>query len=252
MINALLFSQQDTCVSLNACPQGYYTSTGSFPTLAQLSQIVCSPCHSECSMCDGPSTSDCQACNNAFQSSDGSTIDQCLNSCPNSTDNSNQCFSCDPQCNGCRGTTSRDCISCKESNVTNTQTQQTVCVAQCEIGQYLNTSLYSCQPCDSRCIACTGPGNTQCSQCRGASMSDGVVMACLESCPNGMYNMSSNGMCLDCHEQCGSGGCVGPTNEDCNGCADTEVQSGNTTMCVAACPFAQNFDIDANGCKLSK
>ena len=196
-------------------------------------------------------TSDCQACNNAFQSSDGSTIDQCLSSCPNSTDDGNQCFNCHPQCIGCRGTTNRDCVSCKESSVTDTRTQQTVCVAQCEMGQYLNTSLFSCQPCDSRCITCTGPGNKQCQQCRGPSTLDGGVTTCLSSCPNSMY-MSSTGMCMDCHEQCGSGGCFGPTNGDCNGCANNQVQSGNATMCVAACQFAQNFEIDTNSCKLSK
>ena len=76
-------------------------------------------------------------------------------------------------------------------------------------------------------------------------------MACLSSCPTGTY-MSSNGMCMSCDEQCGSGGCYGPTNEDCNDCANNEAQSVNATMCVAACPFAQNFDVDANGCILSK
>ena len=218
-------------------------STGSFPA-----QRVCSPCHPECSICDGPTTSDCQACTNAFQSSDGSTIDQCLSSCP---DNSNQCLTCDSQCNGCRGATNRDCISCKESNVTDTQTQQTVCIAQCGVGQYLNTSLFSCQPCDSRCISCTGPRNSQCQQCRGPGASVGGEMTCLSSCPVGMY-ISSSGTCMDCDEQCGLGGCYGPTNGDCNECANNEVQSENATMCVAACPFAQTFDIDANSCKLSK
>lgn len=77
-------------------------------------------------------------------------------------------------------------------------------------------------------------------------------MTCLSSCPVGMY-MSSVGTCMGCNEQCGSGGCYGPTSGDCNGCANNEVQSEeNATMCVAACPFAQNFDIGANSCKLSK
>ena len=175
--------------------------------MAQLSNIVRSPCHPECTICDGPSNTDCQACKNAFldQSSGGSNIDQCLSSCSNFTGDSNQCFTCDPQCNGCEGPTNRDCLTCKESNVTNTQTQRTICVASCGIGQYLNTSLYSCQPCASQCITCTGPTNTQCQQCRGATMSVGGTMACLSSCPNSMYQ-SSTGMCMDCHEQC-TGGC---------------------------------------------
>ena len=250
VLNFAFFPYQDTCVSSNACPQEYYTSTPSFPLVAQLSRIVCSPCHSECSICDGPSNSDCQACKNAFQSSSGSTIDQCLSSCSNSTDDSDQCFTCHPQCNGCQGTTNQDCLSCKESNVTNTQTQQTICVGQCETGQYLNTSLYSCQPCASQCISCDGPKNTQCQQCKGATMLVGGSMVCVSSCPNGMYQ-SSTGMCVNCHEQC-SGGCSGPTNQDCNVCASNSVLSDNVTLCVSDCPFAHNFDVDANDCVLSK
>ena len=146
----------------------------------------------------------------------------------------------------------RDCVLCQELNVT-TANQQTVCVSRCGMDEYLNVSVYSCQPCNTQCMGgCVGPANTQCQQCKGATMTVGGGTTCLGSCPTGMYQ-SSSGTCMDCHEQCSvSGGCNGPTNRDCSGCKGNSVTSVNSTECVADCPFAHNFDTDANNCVLSK
>ena len=220
--------------------------------MAQIVPLVCSPCHPECSLCTGPLNTDCQACNNAFQTAAGSTdISQCLSSCSNSTDSDNQCTMCHAQCNGCRGATDKDCVSCRGSNVT-IANQEIVCVPDCEVGTYLNTSTYSCQPCNDQCLSCFGPANTQCMQCRGASMSNGGGgMMCLSSCPDGAYQ-SPSGACESCHDLC-SGGCYGSSNEECNDCKGNSIMaSENVTRCVMDCPFAQNYDIDSNNCKLSK
>ena len=243
---------KDTCVSrTNTCPQGYYTSTSSYPSIAQLSRIVCSPCHSECSLCDGPSNTNCQACKNAVQAAaGGSGIDQCLSSCPNSTSSNNQCYTCHAQCNGCRGPTKQDCVSCQELNVT-TSNQQLVCVEQCGMGEYFNRSLLSCQPCNSQCTSCVGPANTECLQCKGASMSSGGRTTCLSTCPSGMFQ-SASGTCMVCHELC-DGGCSGPGSTDCNACIGNSITSdNNVTTCVADCAFGHAFDTSAGACKLSK
>lgn len=220
--------------------------------LAQLSNVVCSPCHNECSICDGPVNSDCQACKNAFQTAAASGMDitQCLTSCPDSTGSSNpQCFTCHPQCNGCNGMTNRNCISCLGSDIT--VSGQTVCVPECSVGQYLNMSTYACQPCNDQCVSCNGPANTQCQKCKGAMMSSGGRMVCLASCPTGMYQ-SSNGLCAACHELCSADGCSGPMDSDCNSCIGNSVISANTTQCVPECPFAHDFNANTGGCVLSR
>lgn len=234
----------------SSCPSAYFDNAANSPLP---SDIVCQPCSPECLSCSGPANTDCQSCGNAFISSGSSgPITQCLTSCGDAGDPSS-CQNCHEQCAGCAGPSNQQCVECRYNALTLDGFR--TCVPRCENGQYLaressSSSEHVCRSCHQQCLNCTGPGNTDCLQCRRANSTVSGVTMCLENCPADTYE-SDTGLCRDCHVQC-SGGCRGPSARECSSCVETSVDVGGGVFeCTPVCPFGMLYSSDDNTCQLT-
>lgn len=72
---------------------------------------ACLPCHSACSLCNGPAINDCTECANPYVLS-GST---CICGSNAFLDASNICTLCHYSCSACNGSTANDCKSCNST-----------------------------------------------------------------------------------------------------------------------------------------
>ena len=161
------------------------------------------------------------------------------------------CIDCNSVCASCTGPTDNDCLMCSptaflvQSTGNGTlqctaqcefATEDRQCVALCEADQYRNISVAEnttfCLDCNEMCASntsCSGPGPTQCDQCRDVSYN----MECIESCPPNTYD-DQNRICLQCHEQCNN--CTGPTATECINCQNFSLTDNASTTCVGQCP----------------
>ena len=170
----------------------------------------------------------------------------------NDTNGMINCIDCNSLCASCRGPTNRDCIQCSsaafQAQSTSNDTVQCItecefatfdrqCLGGCRAGQYENVSnvenVTFCLDCNEMCVpntSCSGPGPTECEQCRNVEYQS----QCVERCPSDTY-LDQNRTCLQCHEECN--GCTGPTARECVSCINFELMESNTLpICVNGCP----------------
>ena len=165
--------------------------------------------------------------------------------CPNNTYGTlNNCMECDIECVGCTGPSNVNCTSCVNFAILsslpdttidmecvlrcpNVSTLDNVCVDACATNQYAQIiterNLTFCYNCSDLCdpnLGCTGPAPSQCNGCQ--FFLEVVYQTCVEMCPAESYYINQTKECRPCHEQC-SGGCFGPTDEDCLACIDLTV-----------------------------
>ena len=169
----------------------------------------CQPCDLQCSGCVGPSNLNCTSCTNfSILPSDNSSSLQCVESCPGLS------------------------------------TLDNVCVDSCELNQFqlVDTTLNQtfCHNCSSLCdpnLGCTGPEPFQCQSC--LFFRNIVNQTCIESCPEDTFFVNVTKDCVPCDTQC-SGGCSGPSANDCNDCVNFRISGTNvglsTDVCRASCP----------------
>lgn len=233
----------------STCPLGYFSTslsslTTTLPPTITESTLLCQPCDSLCSSCDGPVTSDCQTCRFAFFTNTSMALVACVQSCDQT--NAADCVTCHDQCSGCTGPTCKDCVTCKEDSIISDQ-GELICIPRCTGDTYLihENGEYTCQQCNSECIGCKGSSNTECNKCLNVNLTANGSSMCLESCPTG-YCSSAADICLPCHEYCVE--CTGPSNKNCTECVDDEVEG----QCVPSCPFGQEYDIAGEGCILTR
>ena len=188
-----------------------------------------------------------------IESSDNYTFTSPCNSSQfiNITDGVIECIECDILCESCSGPTDRDCLQCSpttfQAQSTGNDTVQCVtectfatvdrqCVGLCGAGQYQNVSdnenVTFCLDCNEMCApntGCSGPGLTECRQCRDVEYQS----ECVERCPPGTY-VSPNSTCLQCSEECDE--CNGPTATDCVNCRHFElIENSERPVCVNNC-----------------
>lgn len=183
------------------------------------------------------------------------------------------CLACDIQCAGCTGPSDLECTSCENFSIYNStslqcveecpsvSTLENVCVDACETYQFerINTlqNLTFCHNCSSLCdpnLSCTGP---EPSQCRGCLFFEDVVnQTCIDSCPSDTFYINETKECRPCHPQC-SGGCRGPSDAECFGCANLRVNANAiftdssplfNDVCRVTCPSMFFLDLTNNYC----
>ena len=229
-------------------PEFYYVDQSS--VYSALSSSVYRACHGTCATCNGPLSSDCLTCKSSFIQSNAGTLSECVTSCED-VGNPTSCLTCHPQCIYCRGPSNQFCTTCREDTIM--VDGITTCVPRCTNSTYLASvsgSNYECQDCNPLCLTCNGPDSTDCTQCRGASEIISGRVVCLQSCPNNTYK-ASNGSCVMCHNLC-SGGCSGPTNQDCSSCTDITVSVSETIEeCRRSCSSGMEYNGVSDSCELS-
>lgn len=145
---------------------------------------------------------------------------------------------CDKQCSedGCWGPNPDECLNCKSYKLGDT------CVNSCDTlkGVYdTGSTNLICAYCDEQCDEqCTGPGPSNCTQCK--NVRDGPY--CIAQCPESKYN--DNGYCKPCSDVC-VGGCTGPSSKlgpgGCNYCEKALLsnETNSVDVCLKAdsqCP----------------
>lgn len=231
---------QESCLPEGSTPPSAYYSDTTTPFTNQ-ADTVYSPCDEVCISCTGPSSSDCQRCRTAYESSSNGQITQCVSSCSQSSNPSN-CQSCHPQCNGCFGSGNEHCVSCVENSISINGDR--VCVPFCGDGTYLSrlstsTFEHECQMCHPLCQNCTGPTNQDCVPCVGASIVVDGKTTCVPECNDGQYlervsAVTSEYQCQSCNSLCLT--CNGPQNTNCISCTSVNYTTNGVSTCLTSCP----------------
>ncbi|KAF7688537.1 hypothetical protein HF521_013344 [Silurus meridionalis] len=193
------YLHEAACVS--ACPEGFYGDM----------EGVCAHCHSDCRLCHGPDSTDCDSCTDL-----DSTLKSgmCVSACPSQTyrdDRSGECMVCDSTCQTCSGPLDTDCISCREGLRTDLHGRcatPTICPSH----HYSDRSGV-CHLCHKHCHQCSGPDHSQCLSCYpNHYLLNG---SCVNECPTGFFNGETQ-RCEPCHPNCLS--CTGRHSHECLGC----------------------------------
>jgi proprotein convertase subtilisin/kexin type 5 len=142
------------------CPNGMY---------GESSNNTCVVCNSACSLCFGPSTIQCYACNpdnttgTYYYLSYGTTY--CVTTCPYGQYAVNGSYTCQPcniNCATCSGV-STNCLTCTYVNTINiVYLLNAVCILTCPNSYWMNSAVpldHKCSPCHPYCAVCTGPSN---------------------------------------------------------------------------------------------
>ncbi|CAF3407738.1 unnamed protein product [Rotaria socialis] len=199
-------------------------------------------CHGSCAQCKGPNPNDCIACNlvNEVLLDDG----HCVNKCPiGSYKNEKktidlQIYICSPCSMGCLECNNENqCKKCDE--LKSYRLVGSMCVPICKLGTFPLGN--HCESCQNSCSTCTNL--TTCLTCM-----DSLVLfnnQCIEECPESHYLY--NQQCLPCHPVCNS--CNGPSEDDCNTCAQGFKFNANENKCSSQCPNGNYFDKDEKNCK---
>ena len=208
----------------NNCPKGYYYYNSS---------ILCTPCHSWCSVCNVTATN-CTECKNLTGiSSFYNAPDEysCICNSGYYVNEDNECTECHMMCSKCYGGTQHQCTECATDFGITFDFHSCYCM---EGYYYTGNSSSKCESCHSFCKTCSG-SSTNCSSCinqKGIefSSSDSLFGQCL--CSAEGYYLTSEGECGKCHPLCLA--CTGNTTNVCSSCApslNAEFTSSNTCGC---------------------
>ncbi|XP_038130845.1 proprotein convertase subtilisin/kexin type 5 [Cyprinodon tularosa] len=171
----------------------------------------CLHCHTDCALCDGPNSNDCDACVHPEATLHNGA---CMAPCPSSTYRdavTGECKECDDSCLTCFGPHMGSCTSCREGQNLDGHNRCIPLANKCSPHQYADEDR-ECHPCHKYCHRCSGPGKTHCLSCnQGHFLLDG---ACVDECPTGYYEEESK--CKPCHVSCQS--CVGKLSHQCLTC----------------------------------
>ena len=164
-ITGVVYFNFNSTECLSKCYAGYY---------GQLTNNTCIACATGCSLCFGPSQSNCTQCKN-----DSSTVYYlvypstiCATSCIDGQygiPSLNQCQKCDVNCYTCV-TTAKQCTSCFVTKYgLRLYLQNNACVQTCALGTYSRQSDNTCQLCNIACLQCIGPTVLQCQACKNTT-----------------------------------------------------------------------------------
>jgi len=176
------YSLNKSCV--NECPgPDYYTSSG----------MECVKCHSSCASCSGPAADQCLSCLPQFNQLADKNV--CVEHCPkfyHFDEMKKMCIPCPPQCKECNSLL--ECSQCEFRFIL----QQGQCRASCQAGHY-RTDDNQCRPCNSPCSTCRGNAD-HCVTCADSYLE--FNRTCVQQCPSGFWNETSQKQCLPCPRGC--------------------------------------------------
>ena len=237
----------------SACSSGYYLQPSS--TSCQIScppgywkdgtNRICAACHSACTECSGPNFNQCSACSTGYFLQPASTI--CLNFCPNGygEDTVNRvCVSCDTSCSQCTGPTNTQCSACSPGYFL--QPSSTTCLDSCPVLYWADLTNNICLPCDTSCSICLDGTNNQCSSCVSGYFLQPSSTTCLNFCPVGYWQDTTNHICANCDISCSQ--CTGPLNTQCSACSTGYFQQPASTICLSSCPNGYWEDVANRVC----
>ncbi|KAL4506322.1 hypothetical protein ABPG73_017056 [Tetrahymena malaccensis] len=235
------------------CPQGYYKDQ---PTK------TCILCHSNCSNCTGPLSTQCSSCNLGYLQK-GNTCDS---------------FPCDPTCGTCFGLGSNQCTSCQPGYILSGSTCLPIeCHPSCKSCSSPNNA-NSCTDCFAesylnaykQCVYCTLPckdckSENQCTSCiNDEYIIDSVKQVCKLKCHNTCtlcFQANDNTKC----DSCIDGYYIDRTtckicNSPCSKCTQSPTkciecaanyQINNQNECIPQCDQSCNTcskPLDKNSC----
>lgn len=201
----------------------------------------CLKCHPYCSICSGPSESECTGCVSPYFYQPDSTL--CRISCPIQKyyTSGSSCLNCHPFCLTCSGPQQISCLSCDQDRYL----KLNECQLDCGAGFWNDQSDQICKPCSQFCADCFGPGETQCIYCiTGYNLLKN--QSCQPDCPSGTYRdqMSLNGDCKSCDQACSE--CSGPSELECLTCSQNYLLTPQN-VCVSTCPKG-TFQLNPTHC----
>ncbi|KAL4506323.1 hypothetical protein ABPG73_017057 [Tetrahymena malaccensis] len=204
------------------CPQGYYKESSS---------NTCILCHTYCSNCTGPLSTQCSSCNLGYLLK-GNTCDS---------------YPCDPTCGTCFGLGSNQCTSCVSGYALSGSTCLPACDPSCKSCSSANNA-NSCTDCfdgfflnsNKQCIQCQMPckncakSATQCTSCQNNT--DYIFDSIKQTCN------------LVCNNTCSS--CFAPNDSTkCNSCIDGYYIDGTTCkQCKSPCSKCTQSPTKCIGC----
>ncbi|KAM8961076.1 proprotein convertase subtilisin/kexin type 5 isoform 1-T1 [Pelodytes ibericus] len=236
------FSHCEMCVGgrtdqCTSCKSGYYLNEESNSCISNCpvgsylneNKNLCRKCGENCKSCTSEQT--CTECRHGL-SLQGS---KCAVSCEDGkyyTIGKKECEPCHRLCATCTGPGIDNCINCTED----TLFEDGRCVQTCSSGYYLSQSkLYrTCKKCDGSCIACSGPGDRNCTSCPEGYVLEGSVCVVGTVCKDGQY-FDISGSCKSCDTPCIK--CTGPGKGNCISCAITRILDDG--HCVLQCPLGK-------------
>ncbi|XP_053558467.1 proprotein convertase subtilisin/kexin type 5 isoform X2 [Bombina bombina] len=212
-----LIEETNSCAS--SCPTGFYLNEH---------KTLCQRCSENCKTCTSDQT--CTECKLGL-SLQGS---RCAINCEDGkyySANKKECEPCHRSCATCTGPGIDNCINCTEFSLY----EDGKCVVTCSTGYYFaqsKTNGYkTCKRCDASCLACSGPGDRNCTSCPDGYVLEGNVCVVGMVCKDGQYLDKSEG-CISCDASCSK--CTGPGRSNCIGCSITRIF--NDGQCVLKCP----------------
>jgi len=264
--NAFYFPTEQSCSEISSCPSTRYYQYSN-PNRCQrctdpkciscapenicyacdlgayLTGTTCSPCHSSCLTCDGPTSTQCTRCYAPYYLLLGSCVEDCgeyyrkgdnhecqrcaETECMKCDNNVNECLKCEERyyltashtcesctdnCITCPGGT---CTKCDSPNGWFLDTQTHLCVSTCSIGYRKNTVTGMCEPCaDPNCLAC-----------------DDDKHICTECEPQRFF-LDPESKCTPCIENC----LLCTTNTSCDACDTGYQYLVSDNLCQGNCP----------------
>jgi len=228
----LLYFFNSTCVSV--CPNNTYPSS-----LNPLNN-TCSNCSQYCSVCFGPSLSNCTVCQNYTSVTPVVTIiyykdlnsNTCNYTCPNgqyiNKSLPNVCNYCNNTCFICTST-ANTCLACVSGYFLYSPT--TNCYVTCPAGYFGNTTTVlvngvktmRCSACNQICFTCINSTSSDCLSCHNITSAGITTMyfknsannTCIKTCPAGYVENILTNNCDPCQQ----------------GCAECEFNASYCTQC---------------------
>lgn len=128
------------------------------------------------------------------------------------------CAACDISCLGCSGPGNSNCSGgCNIDYYKQPAPSISTCLTTCPQSYFKDNTKNTCESCDPSCEVCTGPANTECSQCKQGYIYYPPTTCVLPgSCPQSTFQDNTSNTCQLCDPSCDV--CTGPTNMECTQC----------------------------------
>ncbi|XP_028273367.1 proprotein convertase subtilisin/kexin type 5 [Parambassis ranga] len=202
----------------------------------------CLSCHPDCALCDGPSSDDCDACEDLEATLHNGA---CLPACPSHTyrhATTGDCEDCDASCLTCFGPNADSCTSCREDQRLDGHGHCVPSANKCSPHQYADQD-GECHPCHKYCHRCSGPGKAHCLSCNPRHLL--LNGTCVDVCPAGYYEEESGQKCEACHASCQS--CVGKRSHECLTCKAHLFREGKE--CMETCQHSHYGNTTSRMCE---
>ena len=233
------------------CLDGYYQDAAG----------DCQLCDVSCKTCTGPGSSECVTCSQPG----GVTAPAVAGTCTCVDPVNNPCYTCiTTTCQTCIGPTVAHCISCYSNAHITSPTNPTYHSGRCVCDVAYFGSPDNCQPCHITCRYCSGPADTQCTQCYGSTRLSGGVCSCRQtyfpnptskdcsSCHTTCYTCQTalSTDCLSCFTNASLSSPTSPTTCTCDNGYYTLTTSRNCVLCDPTCLTCSGSDIsECTSCK---